>query len=264
MASSSADRPLGTERRIFDPPGSCIYCGSTEGLTDEHILPYGLGGNYIFEKASCKDCAKVTGAAEQRLLRGIMWPTRLKQNIQSRTGVPETLPLYMFDDGTEAQRMDLKPDDFPEYMALLGFDQPGILVGAMPTEVPITYPCVYRGQEFEDRVSKLGKRYLSIHSPSPLEICQVLAKIAHSLAMADRGAGPRTFEPLLPDLVLGRCTTPTYLVGCLTLQPPEPEPNVIHRVNLQLIPDKAFLVCRIRLFENLRAPEYHVVVGRVI
>jgi HNH endonuclease len=264
MASSSTDHPIGTERKIFGAPGRCIYCGSTDGLTDEHILPYGLGGNYIFEKASCKRCAKITGAAEQRLMRGTMWPTRLKQNIQSRTAGPETMPLYLFDDGTEAERVDLKPDDFPEYMALLGFDPAGILVGATPTEVPMTYPCFYRGREFDDRMSKLGKRYLSIHAPSPLEICQVLAKIAHSLAMADCVGGAPTFQPLLPDLVLGRYTTPTYLVGCPTLQPPDPEPNIIHRANLQLTPDKSLLLCRIRLFENLRAPEYCVVVGRLI
>ncbi len=38
-----------------DPIGRCIYCGGRKGLLDEHIIPYGLGGNLVLPEASCKD-----------------------------------------------------------------------------------------------------------------------------------------------------------------------------------------------------------------
>lgn len=33
------------DNRDYRPVGSCIYCGSTEDLTDEHIFPRSLVGN---------------------------------------------------------------------------------------------------------------------------------------------------------------------------------------------------------------------------
>ena len=45
--------------KIYPGFGRCIYCGSdggTDGLRDEHIMPYCLGGNAVIEKASCKAC----------------------------------------------------------------------------------------------------------------------------------------------------------------------------------------------------------------
>jgi hypothetical protein len=52
---------------------SCIYCGTqadqTEAkeLSDEHIIPYALGGNLVLPKASCDRCAKETHAFEGHL-----------------------------------------------------------------------------------------------------------------------------------------------------------------------------------------------------
>jgi hypothetical protein len=43
--------------------GVCIYCGSdggADGLDDEHIIPYSLGGNTELEQASCKMCGSIT------------------------------------------------------------------------------------------------------------------------------------------------------------------------------------------------------------
>lgn len=30
--------------KVYEPPEHCAYCPSTEGLTNEHIIAYGLGG----------------------------------------------------------------------------------------------------------------------------------------------------------------------------------------------------------------------------
>ncbi|WP_352916466.1 HNH endonuclease [Mesorhizobium sp. M1143] len=52
--------------------GRCIYCDREPPqirLTEEHIIPKGLGGNLILPGSSCERCAAITGRFEQRLLR---------------------------------------------------------------------------------------------------------------------------------------------------------------------------------------------------
>jgi hypothetical protein len=49
--------------------GECIYCGSRDGLSDEHSIPFALFGTATLKKATCKRCAVGTQRVEQRLLR---------------------------------------------------------------------------------------------------------------------------------------------------------------------------------------------------
>ncbi len=49
--------------------GECIYCGRSDGLTDEHSIPYSLFGIAKLRKATCSGCAIETQRVEQRLLR---------------------------------------------------------------------------------------------------------------------------------------------------------------------------------------------------
>jgi hypothetical protein len=87
----------------------------------------------------------------------------------------------------------------------------------------------------------------------------MLAKIAHSFAVAEMGLG--SFKPLLPDLILGKTMTPTYWVGGQLDIPP---PGVTDRIDLDYdwnANGKTFTVAHIRLFAQLGAPLYHVVIG---
>lgn len=71
--------------RRYPPEGRCIYCGSTDALTDEHIIPLALNGTGTLPKSSCVVCAKITGAFEQRVLRGALWPLRVATQMKSRS-----------------------------------------------------------------------------------------------------------------------------------------------------------------------------------
>jgi len=53
------------EQRFFEI-GRCIYCDQTaEPLTDEHAVPYGLGGNTIvLNKACCEKCRIIASKCE--------------------------------------------------------------------------------------------------------------------------------------------------------------------------------------------------------
>lgn len=60
--------------------GKCIYCGCTEQLTDEHIVPFALGGNLVLPTASCVACADRTKKYEQRTLRATLGNVRIRHN----------------------------------------------------------------------------------------------------------------------------------------------------------------------------------------
>lgn len=73
-------------RHVYPPANACIYCGADggkQGRSIEHILAKGLGGKLEFPNASCSECAKLTGAMEQKLLRGPLWPVRVRTGIHS-------------------------------------------------------------------------------------------------------------------------------------------------------------------------------------
>jgi hypothetical protein len=46
--------------RKFPAVGRCIYCDATGSLTDEHIVPYFLGGKMTLPASSCQRCQKIT------------------------------------------------------------------------------------------------------------------------------------------------------------------------------------------------------------
>jgi 5-methylcytosine-specific restriction endonuclease McrA len=59
------------------PARVCIYCGRTDGLTEEHVVPFALGGNLIIPDASCPSCRDMTSAFETKVLRGFMHDARI-------------------------------------------------------------------------------------------------------------------------------------------------------------------------------------------
>jgi hypothetical protein len=95
-------------------------------LTDEHIIPFGLGGREILPKASCKTCAKETGRVEHRILRGMFWPIRLRQKVQSRRPAPDTLKASIVHSTGTKKVIDVAPNDYPDHLIMLNMKQPGI------------------------------------------------------------------------------------------------------------------------------------------
>jgi C4-type Zn-finger protein len=95
---------VGEAKRRKRDIGKCIYCNSTENLSDEHVVPYGLGGTLILYKASCSNCARETSKFERRLLRGHWWPYRQFLGLRSRTSkeeIPDLNVKVKSADGTE-------------------------------------------------------------------------------------------------------------------------------------------------------------------
>jgi hypothetical protein len=82
-------------RKVYSPVGRCIYCHSTDGLTVEHVIPFGLGGRLELPESGCHRCSKITSDFEHTCLRTMYGPLRLLYDLPSRRkkNRPLKLPL---------------------------------------------------------------------------------------------------------------------------------------------------------------------------
>src|SRR5262245_58390034 len=95
--------------------GRCIYCGATDDLRQEHIVPFGLSGPTVLKDASCGNCAKKTGRMEETVLRGPMWPVRVFRDLRSRRkhkDAPDTHPLSITRNGRD-EIIELPLEEYP-------------------------------------------------------------------------------------------------------------------------------------------------------
>ena len=247
---------------VYPPVGRCIYCRA-EGtrsapLEKEHIVAYGLGGDWILPKASCRRCATVTGEVERYCQREMFRTCRVRMSLPSRAGHPDTLPLDVIGPDGRRLRHDVPADEAP--MALLGFrfPEPGLLRGLPPTE---NFEGTVIAKPFDEAAWKTrpqGTRF-KIGEFNMLTFARMLAKIAHAYMVAARGLD--AFLPYLPDLILGRSTTAPYWVGG-DPQPLSPE-EALHHVFRQdcLRAGRIYHLVAVHLFAVADMPRYHVVVG---
>ncbi len=77
--------------------GRCIHCGSdggNDGLRDEHIIPYSLGGNTTIRNASCRDCERRINPVDTHMARAVFGEYRIHAGVQTRNpgDRPASLP----------------------------------------------------------------------------------------------------------------------------------------------------------------------------
>jgi hypothetical protein len=111
--------------------GVCIYCGwdgGDQGLRDEHVVPYSLGGSTELLNASCSDCEAVTSYLDGYMANAILGHLRVHIDLQSRSGHPETLPATIeLADGTRA--VDLATETHPYFLNMPIWRPPGFMIG---------------------------------------------------------------------------------------------------------------------------------------
>jgi 5-methylcytosine-specific restriction endonuclease McrA len=64
------------DRLEIDSFGECIYCGALAKdveLTDEHIIPFSLGGKAVIREGSCRECARETAKLENEIAHKVLW-----------------------------------------------------------------------------------------------------------------------------------------------------------------------------------------------
>jgi hypothetical protein len=173
----------------------------------------------------------------------------------------------------DRNRVKVPIEEFPALLMSLVFPFPGILLNQKPEDRPLTGG-IYSAELMEgfgEKLNRIKSKYMANSvgimgiEPSARgqqdDFGRMLAKIAHSYAVAELGCG--NFHPFLVDAIRG--VKPYYLpyfIGSgIGKSPPFSD---LHQIEI----DKtglgmgALVVVKIRLFANRDTPTHYVVVGR--
>ena len=258
--------------RQYASAGQCIYCGVAEGLSDEHIIPFAMGGRWIIPNASCSNCAKATARFEGVCMRSCLGPFRMYFDFPSRRkgDRPSKIPLKVkFSPDQDWQLFEVERDEYPFLIGLPIFDMPELLGGPLRTgrrdaatrQIWIRSPSF--GEGLEKHLAHLTRKYgfQSIFPEAEVRVPEfvlMLAKIAHSYAVAE--VGLHNLIPYLSEIIRNEDTSEVVsLVGGKS----ESEPRTGNLHDVSLISDtNQLVVVRIRLLAHFEGVTYFVVAGR--
>ena len=254
--------------------GKCIYCGTADGkLSREHVIPHGLWGDLVLGRASCARCARITSAIEHRIERVSMlaFRTVLGAPTYDKKARPTSFPGRVRRDG-EWREIELS---IPEYTGTAAFPIFGlasawtgreddelelkglrvVLASAGTVSSATWTPQQRAGAEAVE---------IPIHydfAKDPKVFARFIAKIAHGYAVDFFGVDG--FRPSLIPSILGESDDIGSWVGTPTATTFAEPPNRGHRVRVG--DDRnGGVIASVQLFADSGAPEYFVLVGRLV
>jgi HNH endonuclease len=267
----------GPTRRL-SPASRCIYCGATGApLSEEHVVPDGLGGDLVIPEASCSECARATHRAETHLIKGLLQYPRSIVGVVSRKRkrAPRNIPVQMGSGEPRDPSHRVVDHSAPLLFPFpITDDLPGVLSGYPAGAGPAVRIGLFGQQDWLDRGRAWlgGSGQFKVGFSMHLGVAgQALAKIAHAFACAKLGT--RGFEPLLTDYI--RANEPPFdghHIGIFSSD--GIQPDVLHYLDVQLVParrsstglilrDPVYVVF-VRLFAHMPSPSVLVVVGRPV
>ncbi|WP_132985020.1 HNH endonuclease [Luteimonas terricola] len=254
----------------FTPVGACIYCGATEGrLTEEHIIPKGLGGTLVLPQASCDACATTTSLFEMRVLRGFLDRGRQAMGIKGRKAhkraLPDTLTQTFIQPDESTVEREVPWNDGIKVMHLPVFVLPAFLDPRKPMDPRVQKLEIMAVDTLHFGVGQgeLVREYQAqgVRFDDRLDVwafAKLLAKIAHGYHVAIHGMFPLQESPLVP-IILGQRSDALNWIGN-TLEDPLPSGGTALHL-LQHLPLEADdggrgAVVRIKLFATDPTPTY--------
>jgi len=254
------------ERHRFERVGECIYCGGVNDLRDEHIVPFGLGGNLILPEASCGACARITADFERIVLRGPLRAVRVSQGIQSRRkhrGAPTMLPPELRF-GDQWRTVKLPYERHPLIAQFLLLDPPGYFTpDAYDGDIRVRGHAAYGwGPDPKDVAKAHGAADLRItQSYAPGAFARMIAKIGYAMAVANRAVELAEGRPEVVGAILGASGKIGHWVG-LEDEPLERTPSrILHMVRIIHDTARGVLLARVQVLSNSGTPTYVVVLG---
>lgn len=257
----------------YAPVSKCIYCGATEyepgrggALSDEHIIPEGLGARLLLPSASCRNCQEGTSKVEIKNLRRVLWAPRKALGIRGKKQKHEVarFPLMVRQvDGCEVQ-VDLPIEHHPALLVMPAFLPPGIFRGRPSGEPNICGAWVY-GAGTMRRIRETS--HVGVLSPTVdvLVFAQMLAKIAHAFAVAEIGAG--AFKPVLQEFITHDFKPNESFLGFYDhvggFQGNYEKNNALHVIGIERDQKMGRAVVAMRLFASLGGPLYVIDVGEL-
>lgn len=258
---------MSLDGKVYAPVGHCIYCGGTEELEKEHILPFALSGTAILPKASCRKCASITGAVEQELLRGSFWPVRIFRNLRSRTkhkDAPTTFPVTFVRSGKEEVHQ-LKIDELPILLHFPLLAPPGYMSpGSSSAGVQLSGLATVRfGKHPVQTMNAQGATGFQVSDQHrPVAFARMIAKIAYAFAYAEGALNDMEGETFVLPAILGEKDEIGRWVGTLT-DPLKSHLGTLHRIVIHHERERRLLCAEVQLFSDSETPSYGVILGRL-
>jgi len=262
----------GNPTPAYNAVNRCIYCEAKQYSNDpsirkfpfgaEHIIAEGLGGTLELPDASCRECEAATGAVvEQDVLGRTMKALRVHLRLKKAGSGshPKALPLEANVYG-ERKVLQIPIEDYPIVFFMCAMAPPHIDgPGGAPSILGVTLVRIKHNERQLFQKYSIGSFTTAVWDN--YMVCRMLAKIAHSFAVAEVGLDK--FKPLLTDLIRTGDLAQMRYVGGVSLMPTVSADNALHRLELgyQRVKNKTYLVSRIRLFANYGSPVYSVIVG---
>jgi hypothetical protein len=251
----------------YNAVGFCVYCGSRDELSDEHIIPYGLNGNRILPQASCKKCAETTSRFERTVLKEDTQHVRTALNFKTRRPKdrPKTLPLVVTIQGKE-QTIQVPPNKHLVVFPFPLFKMPGYLEGrpAQPG-IPVGgFVSIHFGPHPQKLMAEFKADKVGVELKlDPLAFARMLAKIAHCTVVAELGADALAENFVLPA-IRGESEDLGRWVGSGGDATPPTPSEITHSAIYSVYSrnTESVLIVLLKLFANTPAPAYAVVVGR--
>ena len=239
------------------------------GLRTEQVIPRSLGGDLELHRSICKACAEITAGLERSVSRQMFGRMKLALDrpVRERPGRASEHALQVHIDGQEQAILLTESLPLASAPALPVFRVPGILRGVPPSE-GLTFS-LERARAAADSIVPIGS------------FARMLAKIAHASAVHQFGLG--AFDALLPEIITGKSSYPSYLVGGVGRLAEPDRPNDMprfedgtHRVVFETaavqstttfadqsmaIHEYKYLCATLQLFRPVHNPLYLVVVG---
>lgn len=248
---------------------NCIYCGSADQLSSEHIVPYAWGGTVQVHKGSCEVCRQLTSGFENYALNdGAMAHVRKAIGLPSRSNHKSTSnPVSMTIHGPNGDALPI--NDGTDVPAILGFPlfvRPGML-----TDNGTRFTLDLEGIAAAAFGADLSS-FMQSHSAASaiqrestkriMAFAQTIAKIAYGWAWRDGvieqlgGAG---------DLVDAFMWRPDRLGAFLGTKPSPYERyhDCKLRIEYKLSMPRQLVYLEVQMFADAAAPIYEVVLGRV-
>lgn len=254
----------------FAEVGQCIYCASRDygSLTDEHIIPDGLGGDLILPKSSCTRCARPIHQFETGLMKSTLHDVRGSFGIRSRKRRKHRdNQQALFDRmGHETKSPFGSESPWAMIQSVTG-QRPGIMLGHAEDFESQVYMQAIWPRDNQTRLEKIGASSLAEQKLHKDWWFKSAAKIAHAFAAAKLGLD--AFKPILPDWFTGRSQRSlTYAVGT---SGPQDEVDCIHFVELytdviwqgQPNVPRGYYFADVRFFANVLSHTYTVVIGPI-
>ena len=198
------------ESKVYEPVGLCIYCGATENLGKEHIVPLALGGTLVLPRASCTSCSRITGEFEGKVLRERdVASVRRFRGLPSRSqhaASPDTTKVSITRDAAE-EVIEFDVGSGPNFMHFPRLEPPGYL-GLTSYERGINViglDTISFGPNPKEVIKALGGTAVSgSGTMHPGTFARMIAKIAYAYVAAEDLLGHLHGRPLLLTAILGQ------------------------------------------------------------